>query len=929
MSIDASANLLFLLSYNRTLENGILPSGISFAEALRPRLIMKKQDVIGIAKELQLESSGRLDLVYFHGQTMFHFLQEGDELIVQPVDWNDIVPGDVVTHREELKFPTRRVIEVRKDKQLIVKADHQPPRRFYIVPELDVLGKVVARKRGGDWLFAADEAWLEGASSALRKAQEILESGKYSVLQSGAHRPPTRSRNDLQTSHPRKERTRTMDLEALNALIFLLHEDYDAARYCLAPLEAERVRIFVQQQQLAGYLYALHQEVGDQSPLRPDVAFLLKGRYLEQWGRTEKLMRELSILGKRFREADQDFIVLKGPYLASRFYGDVDRREIHDIDLLVRRNAFATASRLVQDCGFRCSSRVFLSEGLMARFVHHKEFKKKEVPLDLHQVLRAYPGMKIREEMLWKHRAQIDLPGGPYSVLSDEHTLLNQLLSIHHDIGLGTITLRGLVDLFMILRRCSTGTDWAEFLAQREEEGTLSISLNVLALTLALFRCEELFPEATEQVRARSDRLVRPPDTDTVLGLLNAWPLHKRKAWAFRQYPVPFLLAVAWWIGGMPFFFAAHHNLFFTNLRKRLRGARQEGRRVSDESPAIPTLRALGVTPDTLQQGILRFGSLSTSIHFNAVQYIEMLRDLFRINLPEPCPDGADVDIEIYLIEADASHVPPSNGWFIRHAMDGPVHSLIVHRDFDGVTSIYHDVVSAHIYENETPPRVVIAVLSTGQSYEHLLHCLMVVFYKILFFFDRAHLHAAAVRMGKTVNLFYGPKGAGKTTICIHLGRNGGTVLAEDHVMLRKEGDRFWVSGCDGLMRITEKTEQYFFEDPVPSPQVSIAGSLKKEFNMSAYFSCRQWEDMKVDRIFFASVDKAFSVRPIPASSAMDRLQRGLDERYRFANPSDRRSFDSFLEAFTGSIESYELELDPDLDELPKLTAFLERQDNA
>ena len=92
-----------------------------------------------------------------------------------------------------------------------------------------------------------------------------------------------------------------MDLESLNALIFLLHEDYDAARYCLAPLEPERVQIFLQEQQLAGYLYALHQEVGDRSPLRPDVAVLLKGRYLQQWDRTEKLMRELSILGKRFK----------------------------------------------------------------------------------------------------------------------------------------------------------------------------------------------------------------------------------------------------------------------------------------------------------------------------------------------------------------------------------------------------------------------------------------------------------------------------------------------------------------------------------------------------------------------------------------------------------------------------------------------------
>ena len=481
----------------------------------------------------------------------------------------------------------------------------------------------------------------------------------------------------------------------------------------------------------------------------------------------------------------------------------------------------------------------------------------------------------------------------------------------------------------MILRRVSTGTDWAEFLAEREEEGTLSISLNVLALTLALFRCEELFPEVTEQVRKRSDRLVRSPDSDTVLGLLSTWPLHARKSWAFRQYPGSFLRAASWWIGGMPFFFAAHHNIFFTNWRKRLLNTEHQGNRVSNASRTLPTLSTLGAPPDTLQQGILRFGSLSTRIHFNAVQYIDMLGDLFRINLQEPCPDGADVDIEIYLIETDASHVPQNNAWFIRHAMDGPVHSLIVRRDFDGVTSIYHDVVSAHIYENEAPPRVVVSVLSTGQSPEHLLHCLMVVFYKLLFFFDRVHLHAAAVRMGKTVNLFYGPKGAGKTTTCLHLGRNGGTVLAEDHVVLRKGKGRFWVSGCDGLMRITERTEQHFFENPVPSPRVSIAGTLKKEFNMSAYFSCSQCEDMQVDRLFFTYVGKAFSARPIPAASAMARLQRGLEERYRFANPSDRRSFVSFLEAFTSSIESWELELSPDLDELPKLTAFLERQDYA
>ncbi len=171
---------------------------------------MTNQDVTRIAKELQLEHSGRLDLVYFHGETMLPFLQEGDELIVQPVDGNDIVPGDIVTYREELKFPTRRVVEVQKDtRQLIIKADHKPPQRFYLVPESDVLGKVVARKRGNDWIFSDDAAWLEVACDALNKAQEILKSRKDRALRAKTSSSTSGFRKRwlrlLRTRHRRKD----------------------------------------------------------------------------------------------------------------------------------------------------------------------------------------------------------------------------------------------------------------------------------------------------------------------------------------------------------------------------------------------------------------------------------------------------------------------------------------------------------------------------------------------------------------------------------------------------------------------------------------------------------------------------------------------------------------------------------------------------
>ena len=106
---------------------------------------------------------------------------------------------------------------------------------------------------------------------------------------------------------------------------------------------------------------------------------------------------------------------------------------------------------------------------------------------------------------------------------------------------------------------------------------------------------------------------------------------------------------------------------------------------------------------------------------------------------------------------------------------------------------------------------------------------------------------------------------------------------------------------------------------------VMIAGTLKKELALGDYVSCRQCEDMAVDRLFFPYVGESFSVRPIPASTAKKRLQEGLEERYRFANPADRGEFVDFFEAFTSSIECYDLEMSRNLEELPKLTAFLRR----
>ncbi len=120
-----------------------------------------------LAKELQLLNSTESRTLYFHGQSMFPFLREGDELIVQRADWNEIRVGDVVTYRLADKFPTRRVFR-RMDDFLLLWCENWPARRFRAARD-DVLGVVVARAREGVWLTHRDPTWRRAARRALLK----------------------------------------------------------------------------------------------------------------------------------------------------------------------------------------------------------------------------------------------------------------------------------------------------------------------------------------------------------------------------------------------------------------------------------------------------------------------------------------------------------------------------------------------------------------------------------------------------------------------------------------------------------------------------------------------------------------------------------------------------------------------------------------
>jgi signal peptidase I len=118
-----------------------------------------------VAKELQLELSSEARTLYFHGESMRPFLVEGDAVVVEPVAWDEIRIGDVVTYRVEEKFPTRRVVR-RSRNGLFLWCENWPERQFF-APREDLLGRALARRRDGAWITRRDPEWMAARRRAL------------------------------------------------------------------------------------------------------------------------------------------------------------------------------------------------------------------------------------------------------------------------------------------------------------------------------------------------------------------------------------------------------------------------------------------------------------------------------------------------------------------------------------------------------------------------------------------------------------------------------------------------------------------------------------------------------------------------------------------------------------------------------------------
>jgi hypothetical protein len=144
---------------------------------MNTEFINKKRANI-IAKEIQLENSKTLGPVMFHGESMLPFLEDGDELIVMTVRWEEIKIGDIITYRFQDKFPTYRIVKKLEDK-VVLKPDNWM--LLCEVPREDVLGKVIERRRGGSSLLYTDWLWILTSQRILfkKRSGEFISKIKY------------------------------------------------------------------------------------------------------------------------------------------------------------------------------------------------------------------------------------------------------------------------------------------------------------------------------------------------------------------------------------------------------------------------------------------------------------------------------------------------------------------------------------------------------------------------------------------------------------------------------------------------------------------------------------------------------------------------------------------------------------------------------
>ena len=284
----------------------------------------------------------------------------------------------------------------------------------------------------------------------------------------------------------------------------------------------------------------------------------LESRRQRQAARAAALAVALHQLADAFSAGGLPFLLLKGPYLAARFYGDPAGREYYDLDLLVPAADRGRAWRVLGSSGFGRRSRTPGGARLASVFVHAFDFASGSANVDLHWSLTRQPSVRVDERALWADHETWEAGGRTFGVLSVRHEIVFHTLSLLRDIERGRPKAKNIVDLVQIAAALDVTLDWDDLFDAARGEGTFGPLVNVLALCLDVADARDAAPRLAAALERHAARLVRATPLEAPghfaparLALGNRW-------WAARAYDTSPAAWGLWWAVSLPFRRAVH-----------------------------------------------------------------------------------------------------------------------------------------------------------------------------------------------------------------------------------------------------------------------------------------------------------------------------------------------------------------------------------
>jgi hypothetical protein len=314
---------------------------------------------------------------------------------------------------------------------------------------------------------------------------------------------------------------------------------------------------FAHRHQLGAFTYWMLQREGLADGLPEATLAAMRASSLVARRRTERQLIQLRDLAGLFDANDVEVLFMKGPLFAQRFYGSMQPRGFSDLDVLVPAPDVERVDSILASAGYDRAHRALVSRRVTRYFAHHFEYRRDDLPLDVHWALQRHFTFAIDYARIRQTAARVTFDGTTYSATSDEYELVLQILGVVTDLQVGQLTLRGLVDIFRVLKAVESTIDWDAFFAARRSERVLRPCRYVLASVLDLFDCHGQFPRLASQLEPSLSSL--PSVAAARHAVLESRKVDvQQKLLAFRLYERSVAASFSWWLLSLPFRLAAY-----------------------------------------------------------------------------------------------------------------------------------------------------------------------------------------------------------------------------------------------------------------------------------------------------------------------------------------------------------------------------------